>query len=294
MKQTLITLVLVLVAMSAVAQDKLLYISPETLEWYKDDSKLGFYNKEIARLLIPETATFGMIHTSSSIFPEQVLSYDPKTKKLFWMGAKSQIWKAMSQPFKQNDMSLYQAPDVWTSALEITDYQAQKLETLWRHAIETSADIPDNMLDGATWEFFMGDRHAKARHDYNPLAQFATQIAHAVSDSNAVRLDFIITYALDKTIERMDRLPAEEDPALLQRCQMVDTLVIVDGKAQPQSLNYTLDWNNNVVREYFAKQKRKVFNLWRYYRNPLMQRDYAEQYGIIARNMIFEYTTVPE
>ena len=294
MKKYFITLVLVLVAMSVVAQDKLLYISPENLEWRKDEPKLNFHDKEIARLLIPETATFGMIHTSSSSFPEQVLSYDPKTKKLFSKGAKSQIWKAMSQPFKQNDMSLYQAPDVWTRALEITDYQAQKLETLWCHAIETSADIPDNMLDGSTWDFFAGDRHAKARHDYNPLAQFATQIAHAVSDSNAVRLDFIITYALDKTIERMDRLPAEEDPALSQRCQMVDTLVIVDGKAQSQSLNYTLDWNNNVAREYFAKQKRKVFNLWRYYRNPLMQRDYAEQYGIIARNMIFEYTTVPE
>ena len=295
MKKYLMTLLLILAAMTVVAQDKLLYISPETLEWYKDDSKLGFYNKEIARLLIPETATFGMIHTSSSIFPEQVLSYDPKTKKLFWMGAKSQIWKAMSQPFKQNDMSLYQAPDVWICALEITDYLAQKLDTLWRHAIETSADIPDNMLDGATWEFFMGDRHAKARHDYNPLAQFAMQIGHAVSDSNAVRLEFIITYALDKTIERMDRLPAEEDPALLQRCQTVDTLVVVDGKAQPQSLNYTLDdWKFNVVKEYFAKQKRRVWSARRYYRRPLMQRDYAEQYGIIARNLIIEYTTVPE
>lgn len=294
MKKTLTILVLILAAMSVVAQDKLLNISPEMLEWRKDESKLNFHDKEIARLLIPETATFGMIHTSSSFFPERVLSYDPKTKKLFWMGAKSQIWKAMSQPFKQNDMSLYQAPDVWTCVLEITDYQAQKLEALWRHAIDTSADIPDNMLDGATWKFFVGDRQAKARHDYNPLVQFATQIASAVSDSNAVRLDFVITCALDKTIERMDRLPAVDDPELSQRCQMVDTLVVVDGKAQPQSLNYTLDWNHNLVVDYFAKQKRKIYNTLRYYRNPLKQRDYAEQYGIIARNLIIEYTTVPE
>ena len=100
MKKSLMTLALVVVAMSAVAQDKLLYISPENLEWRKDEPKLNFHDKEIARLLIPETATFGMIHTSSSFFPERVLSYDSKTKKLFWMGAKSQIWKAMSQPFE--------------------------------------------------------------------------------------------------------------------------------------------------------------------------------------------------
>ena len=54
------------------------------------------------------------------------------------------------------------------------------------------------------------------------------------------------------------------------------------------------DWIFNVVKEYFAKQKRRVWSARRYYRRPLMQRDYAEQYGIIARNLIIEYTTVPE
>ena len=289
MKQTSITLVLILFAMSVVAQDKLLRISPETLELYKEDPKLNFHDKEIARLLIPEGAQFGMVSTSSSSFPERVLSYDPKTQKLFYMGAKTQIWKAMRQAFNQNDMSLYQAPGVRTCALEINDFQARKLEAMWRHVIETSTDIPDNMLDGATWKFFIGDRQAKARHFENPLVQFATQIASAVSDSDAVRLDFIITCALDKTLERMDRLPADDDPTLSQRCQKVDTLLIVDGKVQPQSLNYI--YETKTAQEYFAKQKRKIWNSIRHYR-PLMLRDYAEQYGIIARKVIFEYNTV--
>jgi hypothetical protein len=289
MKKTVMALALILFAMPVLAQDKLLLIDPETLELYKENPKLNFYSKEIDRLLIPEGTLFGMIRTSSSFFPESVLSYDPKAQKLFYKGVKTQIWKAMSQPFEQNDMSLYQAPDVWTCVLKVTDFQARQLETLWRHAIETSADIPDNMLDGSTWKFFMGDRQAKARHFENPLVQFATQIAYAVSDSDAVRLDFIITCALDKTLERMDRLPAEEDPTLSEQCQRVDTLIIVDGKVQPQSLNFICE--QKAATEYFAKQKRKIYNTTSHFR-PLMLRDMAEQYGIIARKVI-EYSTVP-
>lgn len=122
------------------------------------------------------------------------------------------------------------------------------------------------------------------------MVRFTQEIEEAVGQGSQYRIEFLIDFALDKTIERMDRLPAENDPVLLSRCRVVDTLVIANGEIMPSSLYQGF----KIPREYFYQRRQMVFSQDRYFRNPLMQRDYAENYGIIAREIICDYTTVPD
>ena len=75
MKRTALFLTLLLAALTVVAQDKLMRISADQLESRKEVPHLAFHSKEIARLLIPGHAEFGMIVVPSN-GREHVLSYD--------------------------------------------------------------------------------------------------------------------------------------------------------------------------------------------------------------------------
>ena len=83
MKRTalFLALVLVLAVFSVVAQDKLMRISADQLESRKEVPHLAFHSKEIARLLIPEHAEFGMIVVPSN-GRERALSYDSLAQQL--------------------------------------------------------------------------------------------------------------------------------------------------------------------------------------------------------------------
>ena len=289
MKRTALFIAVFLAALTVVAQDKLMRISADQLESRKEVPHLAFHSKEISRLLIPEHAEFGMIVVPSN-GRERVLSYDSVAHQLIIMSAAESIWHELYKPVEENDLSRYKAPDVKTWAVKISELQARKLRTLWHHVVSTAEDRPDNMLDGVTWTFFLGDQQAKARRNYNPMVRFTQEIEEAVGQGSQYRIEFLIDFALDKTIERMDRLPAENDPVLLSRCRVVDTLVIANGEIMPSS-HYQ---GFKIPREYFYQRRQMVFSQDRYFRNPLMQRDYAENYGIIAREIICDYTTVPD
>lgn len=289
MKRTALFLILVLTALSAVAQAKLMRISADQLESRKEVPHLAFHSKEIARLLIPEHAEFGMIVVPSN-GRERVLSYDSVAHQLVIKSAAKSIWHELYKPVEEKDLSRYKAPDVKTWAVKISELQARKLRALWNHVISTSEDKPDNMLDGVTWQFFIGGQQAKARHDYNPMVRFTQEIEEAVGQGSEYKIEFLIDFALDKTIERMDRLPAEQEPDLVSRCRVVDTLVIANGKIMPSNLYQ----GHKIPREYFYERQQIIYGMDKYFRNPLMQRDYAENYGIIAREIICDYTTVPD
>ena len=291
MKRTalFLALVLVLAVFSAVAQDKLMRISADQLESRKEVPHLAFHSKEIARLLIPEHAEFGMIVVPSN-GRERALSYDPVAHQLVIKSAAKSIWHELYKPIEENDLSRYKAPDVKTWAVRISDIQARKLRALWRHVVSTAEDKPDNMLDGVTWQFFIGGQQAKARRDYNPMVRFTQEIEEAVGQGSEYKIEFLIDFALDKTIERMDRLPADQDPLLSKRCRVVDTLVVANGEIMPSHLYR----QGRTPREYFYQRQQIVCDERHYYRNALMQRDYAENYGIIARHHIYDITALTD
>lgn len=287
-----IVLPIILLALSAIttmAQDKLMRISAEDREIRNQEPKLAFHDKEITRLLIPENAEFGMI-VVPSFYSERALAYDSVSHMLVTSYVKKSIWNEMTKPFKQNNMSLYKAPDVRKRAVSLNYIQTRKLKTLWNHVISTSEDRLDNKLDGTSWTFFLGDQQAKARHSNNPMVRFVEEICSAVSDSDTYRLEFLIDFALDKTIERMDRLPALDDPVLSQRCRVVDTLVVWNGEVLPSKLYR----QGKPPTEYFYQRQQIIVGGNHSYRNALMQRDYAEDYSIIARDHIYEIITVPD
>ena len=289
MKRTTLILTLVLVALSATAQDRLMRISAEQLTYSNDEPHLAFHAKEISRLLIPEHAEFGMIVIPSR-GRENVLAYDSLDHQLILRTEVKNIWYELYKPVSDNDLSRYHAPDVKSWSVRISDIQARKLRELWRHVVSAAEDREDNMLDGVTWRFFIDGKHAKARHSYNPMVRFSQEIQEAVSQESQYRIEFLIDFALEKTIERMERLPAEQEPDLLSRCRVVDTLVIANGEILPSSLYQSFKAPN----EYFYGRQQVLFSEDRYFRNPLMQRDYAENYGVIAREIICDYTTVPD
>ena len=71
---------------------------------------------------------------------------------------------------------------------------------------------------------------------------------------------------------------------------MVDTLVVSNGEILPSNIYE----QGRTPTEFFAKRHQKVWTLLHYYRDALKQRDYAEDYGIIARDHICEFITVPD
>ena len=288
MKRTALFIAVFFAALTAVAQDKLMRISAEELRYQNEDPHLALFNKEIDRLLIPDNAEFGCIKISSH--HESALAYDSLAHQLVCSGAMKSIWHEMYKPFEQNNMSLYKAPDVKTFALKISDLQARKLRALWNHVITTSDDRPDNMLDGTSWKFFLRDQRAKARRLENPLVRFYEELTDAVCEGNSSRIEFLIDFALDKTIERMDRLPADQDPLLSKRCRVVDTLVVANGEIMPSHLYR----QGRTPREFFYQRQQIVCDERHYYRNALMQRDYAEDYGIIARHHIYDITALTD
>lgn len=288
MKRTALFLTLVLTALTAAAQDKLMRISAEEFRHQNEDPHLALLNKEIDRLLIPDNAEFGCIKISSH--SESALAYDSLAHQLVCSGAMKSIWHEMYKPFEQNNMSLYKAPEVKTFAIKISDLQARKLRALWNHVITTSEDRPDNMLDGTSWKFFLRDQRAKARRLENSLVRFYEELTDAVCEGSSSRIEFLIDFALEKTIQRMDRLPADQDPVLSKQCRVVDTLVIANGEIMPSCLYR----QGRTPREFFYQRRQIVCDERHYYRNALMQRDYAENYGIIARNHIYDITAVTD
>ena len=104
MKKIVLPIILLaLSAMTTMAQDKLMRISAEDREIRNQEPKLAFHDKEIARLLIPESAEFGMI-VVPSFYSERALAYDSVSHMLVTSYVKKSIWNEMTKPFKQNNI----------------------------------------------------------------------------------------------------------------------------------------------------------------------------------------------
>ena len=100
MKKKTLILILALVALTAGAQDKLMRIDAEARAIRMDDAELSFHDKEIARLLIPQNALFGMITTPSNGFESAMeqRNWKPSGVMPSTLLRTSQIIRSMASP----------------------------------------------------------------------------------------------------------------------------------------------------------------------------------------------------
>ena len=91
MKKPFLTYLLIVIAMTISAQEKLIRIESEDVAWQKDNPQYLFFNKEKARLLMPQGAAFG-VECIPSFSPEWSLTYDSVAHALVYNEAQKSIW----------------------------------------------------------------------------------------------------------------------------------------------------------------------------------------------------------
>ena len=205
-KQAIATALLVLVALAGQAQEKLTLIDCEDIAWLAKHPQMSFYDNEKARLLIPQNAAFGVEHRPS-FSTEWALSYDSVAHALIFNEAQESIWEATYHSMyklkhvKRNHSKWvprkhpknYEAPDVKTYTLAISAEQAGMLRAIWQNAIGMAVKREDLMLDGTTWEFFIGEQRAKARTDRYTVVKLVEQLAEVTKAGDTCRCDSFIT-----------------------------------------------------------------------------------------------------
>ena len=208
MKKTIITVLLALVAMTISAQEKLIRIGSEDIAWQQDNPQYLFFNKEKARLLMPQGAAFG-VECIPSFSPEWSLTYDSVAHALVYNEAQKSIWfSTYGAMYKKNTITKngrkiakrklrkhpkdYVAPDVKTFTHAIDAGQTQMLKAILSDAIGTSEPRKDCMLDGTTWIYFIGEQRAKARTEDNFIVKLTDKIVEAVKAGDASRCDSLI------------------------------------------------------------------------------------------------------
>lgn len=87
-----------------------------------------------------------------------------------------------------------------TYSLIINEEQAQMLKSICSDAILSSEPREDNMLDGTTWIYFIGEQRAKARtgSNYSPysIVKLTEKLVEIVKADDASRCDSLISVEL--------------------------------------------------------------------------------------------------
>lgn len=101
----------------------------------------------------------------------------------------------------------YQAPEVNTFSLAISDDQAAMLRAIWKNAVYNAEDREVNILDGTKWEYFIDGRRAKSHRDENVLVKFTNELAKAVSTGNDARKDSLIGSEFQRVVSNLTITP---------------------------------------------------------------------------------------
>ena len=203
------TLAMVLFTLSGFAQEKLIRIDSASVSWRQNDLPASFYDKELARLLVPQNTQFGVVRIPS-LRCESSLTYDSVNHQLVYIEAATSIYDATykatntyrplsarkwarktqgkNEKEEINMVSVvprkrphnYVSPDVRTFTLAINDEQAQKLKKMWTDAVQNAEGKEDFILDGTTWDFFMGNQWAKSHERQNALVKYANELMDSI------------------------------------------------------------------------------------------------------------------
>ena len=92
MKKTIIlTIMFAPVALTGLAQDRLIRVDSESTNLRKNNSQRAMFESEKARLLMPQGAAFG-VECIPSFSPEWTLTYDSLAHALVYKIAEKSIW----------------------------------------------------------------------------------------------------------------------------------------------------------------------------------------------------------
>ena len=204
---TIITALLAFATLSGLAQDKLVRVNKASAVVRKGDASLSFYDKELARLLIPTKARFGVLR-KPSLMRESSLTYDSVAHVLVYMLAEESIWGATRQATiewkdagnnsvresKREHPIKYKVPGVEVYTLPVTEEQAKQLRNIWNRAVRNAEkENEDMILDGTTWLFFINGKQAKTKDYDNTMAKFVDELMKVVRDADFEILEGLLS-----------------------------------------------------------------------------------------------------
>ena len=227
MKPTIITALFTVVSLTTTAQEKLIRIDSEDIAWQEKSPQYIFFNKEMARLLMPHNVAFG-VECIPSFSPEWSLTYDSLAHSLIYNEAQKSIWYSTcdamykKKTITKNGRKIakrklrkhpkdYVAPTVKTFTLAINAGTAQMMNAIWSNAIGLAKPREDGMLDGTTWIYFIGEQRAKAHtgSNYNPysIVKLTEKLVETVKASDSNRCDSLIGAEFQRVIANLENAP---------------------------------------------------------------------------------------
>lgn len=211
-----ITILLAIVAISGLGQDRLTRVDSADVAWRQKFRHTRFFDKEKSRLLIPEYAEFG-VECIPSFSPEWALTYDSAAHALVYIEAQKSIWqityrsmyklkkvsKNRSKWVARKHPGNYVAPEVVAFRLNVTDDNIALLRAIWSdyvfYAKETDSSA---MLDGTKWEYFIDDKRAKTHRENNMFVQFTTKLKEVIKNNDTSCCDSLVHDMTDITTKR--------------------------------------------------------------------------------------------
>ena len=213
MRKNIITILLLVTATIAHAQDKLFLPDSASIAVRKRCPEQSFHDQEMQRLLMPKNAEFG-VECMPSFGPEWALTYSPSTRALIYKVSQENIWYKKYHFDHWNEYThkpdekrpkRYKSPKVDTHKLPLANDQAELLRTIWQNALGQAIDknaknlteedkqqLNIVILDGTSWNLFLDTRRAQSRSTKNPHVAFTNALMEAVRNGDSQRMNSLI------------------------------------------------------------------------------------------------------
>ena len=213
MRKNIITILLLVTATIAHAQDKLFLPDSASIAVRKRCPEQSFHDQEMQRLLMPKNAEFGvecvpsfdLEWTLTNSLSAHALIYKVSQENIWYKKYHFDHWDDYSHKPGEKRPKRYKSPKVDTYKLALADDQAELLRTIWRNAIGQAIDknaknFTDEdkqqlnivHLDGTKWNFFLDTRRAQSRSTKNPHVAFTNALMEAVRDGDSQRMNSLI------------------------------------------------------------------------------------------------------
>lgn len=304
MKKTILSIILAAATLTSTAQDKLIRVAEKPASWKKGKPKKTLFDSEMARLLMPQEAAFG-VECIPSFSPEWTLTYDSVARSLVYREAQTSIWHTTFQATHKKKKigekrykwvprkrpKGYVAPEVKTFTMAVSDDQTAMLQTVWKTAVYGAIDREIFILDGVKWEFFIDGRRAKSHREKNVIVAFNEELRKAVCSGDMNRKNSLIGNEFQRVIDGLTIAPPPEvlPPGTVRKLIVWNGEVLNDSLDKFRSIG-TIGSNEKV---YFYRRHQIVKSISFHYTEE-EKREFAERYGITAKDVVMEFKTVPD
>ena len=174
--------------LSVTAQETLIRLDNERLEIRNNSPRLSRFHKELARLLVPENAAYGVTVVPSNS-KESALTYDSVAHAIVLREAEACIWGALrNEP--------YEAPAIKTYTIPYDYNKAKAMGKVLDEMLEASEVKEDNTLDGIRWEFFSDKLRAYTKNHNGDIARYTEMLFGAVRKGDVDTINDILDGAL--------------------------------------------------------------------------------------------------